>query len=495
MTKPTQAIYRSSQIRWCEKMAIQTLNLSVDELMLRAGTAAWKVLRREFPKAHKLAIFCGGGNNAGDGFVLARLAHEEGYVVTVYQFKAFEKLPDAARHAALQAIAAGVFCTVVEEHLDPDTDLIVDALLGIGLAGEVREPLLTAINQINEAEIPVMALDIPSGLSSDEGRVLGECVRASLTVTFFGKKLGMLMCDGPDVCGRIVVDSLQLDSLLSSITAEVACLSSAMIANLLPRRRRNCHKGDFGHVLIVGGNVGMPGAVVIAALAALRVGAGLVTIATKPQHTNTAVAQLPEAMVYGIEQPDELQRLLDKATVCLIGPGLGEDVWATELFFRVIGSHLPMVVDAEALRILGASPQHDDNWVLTPHPGEAASLLQCTTMTIQRDRYAALHRLHQQYGGAIVLKGVGSLIGADDNQTFICDRGNPGMASPGMGDALSGVIAGLIAQGLSLVDAAKLGVYVHARAADLAVTESGERGLLATDLLPFMRQLINNEVV
>src|SRR3990167_4257976 len=174
MTKPTQAIYRSSQIRWCEKMAIQTLNLSVDELMLRAGTAAWKVLRREFPKAHKLAIFCGGGgNNAGDGFVLARLAHEEGYVVTVYQFKAFEKLPDAARHAALQAIAAGVFCTVVEEHLDPDTDLIVDALLGIGLAGEVREPLLTAINQINEAEIPVMALDIPSGLSSDEGRGLG----------------------------------------------------------------------------------------------------------------------------------------------------------------------------------------------------------------------------------------------------------------------------------------------------------------------------------
>src|SRR3990167_2673291 len=495
MTKPTQAIYRSSQIRWCEKMAIQTLNLSVDELMLRAGASAWKVLRREFPKAHKLAIFCGAGNNAGDGFVLARLAHEQGYVVTVYQFKAVEKLPDAARHAALQAIAAGVFCTVAEEHLDSDTDLIVDALLGIGLAGEVREPLLTAINQINESEIPVMALDIPSGLSSDEGRVLGECVRASLTVTFIGKKLGMLMGDGPDVCGRIVVDSLQLDALLSSITAEITCLSSAMILDLLPRRRRNCHKGNFGHVLIVGGNVGMPGSVAIAALAALRVGAGLVTIATKPQYTTLAVAQSPELMVYGIDEPDDLQRLLDKATVCLIGPGLGEDVWATELFFRVVGSHLPMVIDAEALRILGASPQHDDNWVLTPHPGEAASLLQCTTMAVQRDRYAALHRLQQQYGGAIVLKGVGSLIGADESQTFICDRGNPGMASPGMGDALSGIVAGLIAQGLTLVDAAKLGVYVHARAADRAVEEFGERGLLATDLLPFMRQLINNEVV
>lgn len=492
MTKPTQAIYLCEQIRLCEQMAIQKHNISADELMLRAGVAAWKILRREFPKAHKLAIFCGGGNNAGDGFVLARLAHEQGYAVTVYQFKAVEQLPDPAQHMALQAIAAGVPCYAAEEeHIDPDTDLIVDALLGIGLAGEVREPLLTAINQINEAGIPVLAIDIPSGLSSDEGRVLGECVRASLTVTFIGKKLGMLMCDGPDMCGRIIVDSLQLDPWLSSITPTVCCLSPAMIDELLPRRRRNCHKGDFGHVLIVGGNVGMPGSVVIAALAALRIGAGLVTIATKPQHINTASAQLPEAMVYGIEQADELQRLLDKATVCLIGPGLGNDVWATELFFRVIGSHLPMVVDAEALRILGTSPQHDDNWVLTPHPGEAASLLQCTTMAIQRDRYAALHRLQQQYGGVIVLKGVGSLIGTDENQTSICDAGNPGMASPGMGDALSGVIAGLIAQGLTLVDAAKLGVYVHARAADLAVEESGERGLLATDLLPFMRQLIN----
>ena len=171
MTNLIEAIYRTSQIRMCEQMAMQKLNISADELMLRAGVAAWKVLRREFPKVHKLAIFCGGGNNAGDGFVLARLAHEQGYAVTVYQFKAVEKLPDSARHAALQALAAGVFCTVAEEHLDSDTDLIVDALLGIGLAGEVREPLLTAINQINEAEIPVMALDIPSGLLSDEGRV------------------------------------------------------------------------------------------------------------------------------------------------------------------------------------------------------------------------------------------------------------------------------------------------------------------------------------
>ncbi len=490
MTNSSQSIYRCEQIRWCEQMATQRCGLSADELMLRAGIAAWRIVRQEFPRAHKIAVFCGGGNNAGDGFVLARLAHEAGYSVTLYQFKPTEMLPDSARHAALQAIAAGVVCHPAEEHLDPDTDLIIDALLGIGLSGDVREPLLTAINQMNEADIPVMAMDIPSGLSSDDGRVLGGCVRASLTVTFIGKKLGMLMGDGPDVCGRIVVESLQLDVLLASMTPAAACLSSEMIIELLPTRRRNCHKGDFGHVLIVGGNVGMPGAVTIAAQAALRTGAGLVTIATKPEYAKVAIATLPEAMVYGVEHADDLQRLLDRATVCLVGPGLGDDVWANELFFKVIASHLPMVIDAQALRILGASPQHDDNWVLTPHPGEAASLLQCTTMAVQRDRYGALHQLQQQYGGVIVLKGVGSLI-ADEHHTSICDAGNPGMASPGMGDALSGLISSLIAQGLTLVEAAKLGVYVHAHAADLAAKQQGERGLLATDLMPWMRRLIN----
>ena len=493
MTNLNLRLYCCEQIRLCEQMAIQNQGISADELMLRAGSFAWKIVRQEFPKARKLAIFCGAGNNAGDGFVLAKLAHTQGFLVTVYQFKSIEDLPDTARHAALQAVAAGVICHPVEEHLDPDTDLIIDALLGIGLTGAVREPLLTAINQINDSEIPVLAMDIPSGLHSDSGQILGHCVRADVTVTFVGKKLGMMMCDGPDACGKVVVDSLRLDSLLTTIPEAANCLLPTLTRDLLPRRPRNCHKGDFGHVLIVGGNVGMPGAVSIAAQAALRVGAGVVTIATRPHYAYNALTQLPEAMVYGIGQIDDLQELLDRATVCLIGPGLGDDDWATELFYRVIGSHLPMVIDASALRILAESPQHDDNWVLTPHPGEAGSLLHRSTREVQQNRYEALHQLQQLYGGTIVLKGVGSLIETDEGQTYLCDAGNPGMASPGMGDALSGVIAGLIAQGLPLFEAAKLGVYVHSRAADLAVQEQGERGLLATDLLPFMRKLVNQK--
>jgi NAD(P)H-hydrate epimerase len=488
-----QALFGSAQIRLMEQNAIQEQGVSADELMLRAGSAAWKIMRQAYPKACKLAVFCGAGNNAGDGYVFARFAHQHGFAVIVYQLKPVEQLPDTARHAALQALAVGVECMPWEETMDLEADVIIDALLGIGLEGKVREPFLTVINQINDSGTPVMALDIPSGLQSDTGQIMGSCVRADLTLTFIGKKLGMMQCDGPDVCGHVMVDSLQLDAMLSEMSPQAECLSADLIRDLLPRRLRNSHKGDFGHVLIVGGNWGMPGAVSLAAQAALRVGAGVVTIATRQEHVPLVLAQIPEAMVYGIEQDDTLQRLLDKATLCLIGPGLGEDAWASKLFYQVMGSHLPMVIDASALRILAANPQHDDNWVLTPHPGEAAALLDCSVKEVQQDRSEALHSLQQQYGGTVILKGVGSLIGADKTQTALCDAGNPGMASPGMGDVLSGCIAGLVAQGLSLIDAARVGVYVHSRAADLAVLQSGERGLLATDLLPLMRQLINQK--
>lgn len=487
-------LYTAAQIRACEQDAISHRGISADELMTRAGTAALLALRRFFPAARRLAIFCGGGNNGGDGYVLARLAQEKGYSVNVYQYKSPENLPEPARHAALLTLAAGVPCQYLDEPLEDEVDVIVDALTGIGLQGVITEPLTTVINQINESDIPVFALDIPSGLHSDSGRIMGVCVKAAATITFIARKLGMMTAEGPDYCGDIVLDDLQLPLNQNQMTPAARLLDDRLLQTL-KKRPRNSHKGHFGHVLAVGGGLGMPGAIALAAKAALRVGAGLVTVATRPEYAQGLCHFLPEAMVSGVNHSEQLLPLLEKATVCLIGPGLGEEEWAWELFNVVMTSQLPMVIDAHALHCLASDPQYDDNWILTPHPGEAALLLQCTTADIQQDRLQAITTLQQRYGGNIVLKGVGSLIQTDQAETWVCGAGNPGMASAGMGDVLSGVLAGLVAQKLALSKATKLGVYVHARAGDIAAQLHGERGTLASDLLPYLHQLVNPKEV
>ncbi|WP_028373181.1 bifunctional ADP-dependent NAD(P)H-hydrate dehydratase/NAD(P)H-hydrate epimerase [Legionella lansingensis] len=493
MTSAKIPLYQVEHIRLCEQLVTADLGLSEDELMERAGSGAFFTLTQLFPKAKHLTIFCGSGNNAGDGYVLARLAHEQGYSVIVNQHKTAENLPPAACHAALAAIAAGVHCQPLDEPIDGDTDLVIDALLGIGLQGDVKGPIATAINQINDSQIPVLALDIPSGLNADTGSVLGVCVRATTTVTFIGRKLGLFTLDGPDYCGTIVCHSLMLDHHLSTIPV-AAYLLDQSLQLVLPKRPKNSHKGHFGHVLIIGGGHGMPGSVCLAAKAALRVGAGLVTIATRPEYASHVLPSLPEAMLYGIDEIKQLSSLITRATICIIGPGLGEDEWAQALFTKAISSQLPMVIDAQALRILANNHQHDDNWILTPHPGEAASLLHCSTAEVQKDRYQAAVLLQNQYGGNVVLKGVGTIICSDESKVYLCSAGNPGMASAGMGDVLSGVIAGLAAQGLSLAEAARLGVWIHAMAGDAAAATLGERGLLASDLMPYLHQHVNQPI-
>ncbi|KTC95047.1 bifunctional ADP-dependent NAD(P)H-hydrate dehydratase/NAD(P)H-hydrate epimerase [Legionella feeleii] len=491
MTTSKVALYQAKHIRLCEEMATDDLGLSEDELMLRAGTSAFSTLSMLYPTVRTLAIFCGSGNNAGDGYVLARLAHKKGYSVVVNQHKTIEDLPPPAARAAVAAIAAGVSCQCLDDAIDPEAELIVDALLGIGLQGDVHGPIATAINQINDSGLPVLALDVPSGLNADTGCVKGVAVKANATVTFIACKLGLMTLDGPDHCGELVCHSLQLESCLLKIKPAAYLLDENLGHALLPRRLKNSHKGHFGHVLVIGGGHGMPGSVYLAANAALRVGAGLVTIATRPEYAGQVLPLLPEAMIYGIEESVELLPLIARATVCIIGPGLGEDEWAKVLFNQAIASQLPMVIDASALRLLAQNPQHDDNWILTPHPGEAASLLQCSNAEIQKDRYQTILALQQQYGGNVVLKGVGSMVCTDEPGVYLCADGNPGMASAGMGDALSGVIAGLIAQGLALAEAVKLGVWIHASAADAAAAVMGERGLLASDLMPYLRRQVN----
>ncbi len=259
---------------------------------------------------------------------------------------------------------------------------------------------------------------------------------------------------------------------------------------LLAPRPRDAHKGLFGHVLIVGGNDGMAGAARLAAESALRIGAGLVSVATKKDHIAAIVSECPEIMGQGVKGARDLKALISKATVIVVGTGLGQTSWSQQLFKRVLTTSLPKVLDADALNLLAKHAKKSEQWILTPHPGEAARLLNCTIKEVQADRIKAVTALQAQYGGVVVLKGAGSLI-CSANSLSICDLGNPGMASGGMGDVLSGVIGGLLAQHLTLQQAAECGVYLHACAGDLVAAQQGERGLLASDLMPYLRDLVN----
>lgn len=491
MAKLENALYRCDQIRVCEKQAMAMYQLDEMELMSQAGTEAFFFITRLYPDVKHVAVFCGAGNNAGDGYVFARLAYEHGLSVIIYQCKALENLPSAARHFASLALVAGVDCQSADESLDADAELIVDALLGIGLQGPAYGMIANAIHQINSSGLPVVALDIPSGLNADTGQVESVCVKATATLTFIAPKVGMYTLDGPDHCGDIHCRSLQLNASIAQLNPHAVLLSDKTLPIPLTARKKNSHKGSYGHVLIIGGGPGMPGAVSLCAKAALRTGAGAVSIATWPEHANGALSLAPEAMIWGIHAAKELEPLLAKATICVIGPGMGESQWAKSLFLAAIKSQLPMVIDASALRFLSQMPQVDDNWILTPHPGEAASLLSCSVEDTQKNRYDAVTALQNLYGGVIVLKGTGTLIQTLEKNTFVCPKGNPGMASAGMGDVLCGIIAGLCAQGFSLSEAAKLGVWVHAVAGDKVAETMGEVGLLASDLLNVLPYILN----
>lgn len=263
---------------------------------------------------------------------------------------------------------------------------------------------------------------------------------------------------------------------------------------LFSKRRRDANKSDFGHVLVIGGDHGMGGAVRMAGEAALRVGAGLVSVATRAEHVCDMNTSRPEIMCHAIQNKQDLEPLLKKATVIVVGPGLGKSDWSRELFQAAIHAQKPKIVDADALNMLSESPFTQSDWILTPHPGEAGRLLSCSASEIQQNRLQATNQLLEKYGGVIVLKGADTLVQTDNMPPQICHAGNPGMATGGMGDVLSGVLGGLVAQGFSLWNAAVAGVMLHAKAADEAAKASGERGLIATDLMLYLHRLVNLEV-
>ncbi len=483
MQKLPITLYRIAQVRELDRIAIQEAGISGFELMSRAGYEVFQWLRNKCPNSQSVAIFCGTGNNAGDGYIIARLALEAGLKVSVY----YLANPENSKGNALTAYQkySQVNGTVIPFQGDEsiDADVIIDALLGTGLDRPVTGLYAQAIQLINQSAAYVVAVDSPSGLNADTGNVLGCAVKADCTVTFIALKQGLLTGHAADYCGEICYASLAVPE---TIFQTISPSAVRVVKTPLPRRQRCSHKGNYGHVLIVGGDCGYSGAARLAGEAALRVGAGLVSIATRPEHAGLMNLNRPELMCHGVSSAKQLSDLLKKANVVVIGPGLGQSEWATELFMATIAAQKSMIIDADGLNILaGLSIPHAD-WILTPHPGEAARLLKCSTTDIQQDRFAAVLAIQANYGGVAVLKGAGTLIASKD-QCAVSTTGNPGMASGGMGDVLSGVIAGLLAQGLSLQDAAQQGVYRHGQAADTAAEKDGERGLLASDLMPYLR--------
>jgi ADP-dependent NAD(P)H-hydrate dehydratase / NAD(P)H-hydrate epimerase len=479
------ALFTAAQARAIDRRAIDELGIPGFELMARAAAAAFAQLRRRWPEAKRLRVVCGSGNNGGDGYLVGRDALQAGLNVDLVALGEPKAGGDAALARAAFLDMGGTLTVLADDESLAMPDVIVDAIYGIGLNRAPEGEAARAIEAINAAGVPAFALDIPSGLSADTGDCPGVAVRAAATATFIVHKRGM-HTQRAELAGEVVLHPLDLPaSLLENPDATL------LTAHGLPQRPRDSHKGSNGHVLAIGGDHGTGGAVRMAAEAAARTGAGLISVATRPENVLAMNAARPELMAHAVDGPQTLQPMLDKASVLALGPGLGQSAWGHALWTTALDAGKPTVLDADGLNLLHAEPRVlPARIVLTPHPGEASRLLGISTAEVQADRFNAVRTLARRFEAVVVLKGNGSLIASPEGEVAVCPWGNPGMASGGMGDTLTGIIAGLLAQGCAPFEAACLGVGLHARAADVAARH-GERGLLAGDLLEPLRRLVN----
>ena len=457
-------------------------------LLAQAAAAALAALQAGWPQARRLLVLAGPGNNGGTGYRLARLASQTGWQAQVVCTVAPQSLP--ARAAADAWRAGGGSTTVFAGQL-PAADVVVDALYGTGLNRALAGKDAALVTALNASGQPVLALDVPSGVLAGNGQVPGEAVRASVTLAFLLPLLSLR-------CGPALpwVGHYRWAPLLALPLPRPAMQLAGMadLAAALPARAVQAHKGQHGHVLVIGGDHGTGGAAMLAAEAALRSGAGLVSVATRAAHVAPLLARLPEAMAFDADDHALLASRLQASSCVVIGPGLGQAVWGQQLWQQVQRCGKPMLLDADALNLLAASPHPVPGAVLTPHPGEAARLLGTDVAGVQVDRPGAVQALVERFAATVVLKGAGSLVGSPGQRPALVEAGNPGMAVGGMGDVLSGVIAALIGQGLPPHQAARAGTLMHAVAGDRAAGLQ-PRGLLPTDLMPHLRVLANPEAV
>ena len=456
-------------------------------LMQRAGQAAWRHLLQRWPQAQRIVVACGTGNNGGDGYVAAVHALQGGRKVEVV--RTAEPTSPLAIRACAQYEALGGTCTTAPGAF-AQADVIVDAVFGIGLSRPPEGAAADLIAMINEANKPVLAMDVPSGVDAQTGHAAGAAVRATATLQLLAAHCGLLTGAAIDFCGELAREPLGVD--VDRDDAHAFALRADALAHWLQPRARDSHKGTYGHVLCIGGDAGSGGAIALCAQAALRSGAGLVGVATRAEHVPALIASRPEIMGAAVESASALATLIEGAGVLAIGPGLGQQSWGATLFDTAIDCRRALVIDADALNLLSRKPRRlPPDSVITPHPGEAARLLDCDIETVQSDRFGAAQALVEHFGCVVVLKGAGSIVAANDRKPYVIAAGNPGMAVGGTGDLLTGVIAALRAQGLSAFDAAACGALLHAVAGDDAAADGGERGLLPSDLLMHLRRRAN----
>ncbi|MCX8044947.1 MAG: NAD(P)H-hydrate dehydratase [Desulfobacterota bacterium] len=488
------------------------------ELMERAGKGVFDAIKEHFPEemGRGVVVLCGKGNNGGDGFVVARHCLVERIPVSVFLLGTADTITGDARTSFERYRAAQGACHELPNDIDCDAimqqmhhaGVIVDALLGTGLSAPVKggyRQVIEAINRIRSSA--VVAVDIPSGVDGKTGEVLGAAVRADLTCTFGLPKRGLVVMPGAAYVGKIVVVDIGIPShLIAAVETHEYLLTAEYFHNILPRRRFDAHKGMFGHVLVIAGSPGMTGAAALAGQAAMRAGAGLVTVAVPAVLNPVLEVKLTEVMTlplpdggsgyFGMEACAAIKNNLNGKTVLVIGPGISRRE-ETESAVRAVLNDLslPVVIDADGLYAVAHDPaclrRISGQVVLTPHPGEMARLMRCATEAVQRDRIGCARTVAREFSATVVLKGAFTVVADPGGDVFVNTTGNPGMASGGMGDALTGIIAGLIAQGLSPLSAAQLGVFVHGRIGDIIAHERAPLGILATDIIDRIPQVVH----
>ena len=483
-------LYTAAQSRTADARAITELGVTGFELMLRAGRFALDRLLETWPAAASISIYAGRGNNAGDGYVMAAFARDLGLQVEIIQVGAAPASGDALMAVSFAARRNVPVLPFSAEYLASGAGgaVLVDALLGTGQTGPPRADFARAVAALNASGRPLLAVDIPTGLNADTGGPCGDdpttVVRADVTATFITRKLGQYTGLGRFVCGRVCFDSLGVDPRW--------CGVGVPLLDTVPAREPlsvHAYKHQRGHVVIAGGDLSMGGAVLLAGEAALRAGAGMVTIITRPEHRPAILARRPELMVMDAEDDAAVKSVLGRATCVVLGPGLDRHPWGHHLYQTVIGvTQAPVLLDADGFHHWLEGDRVFRPAIATPHIAEAARLLATTSAAVQQDRPAAARALVLSISDVVVLKGAGSLI-AGQSALTVCGAGNPSMASAGMGDVLCGIIAAQIADSASAYAAAVRGVVLHSVAGDRAAARSSAHSLLAGDLIDELRLL------
>ncbi|HIF9332456.1 TPA: NAD(P)H-hydrate dehydratase [Photobacterium damselae] len=478
------AFYDTEQVKIGEQGIANELKITMYELMQKAGTAVFQALVQSYPDARSLIIFVGKSNNGGDGYVVARLALLAGYRVQVYHHGDQDNLTSDSHKAKQDYLNEGGSLLTYDDLDFQNIDLVIDALLGTGLNGDMYPETCALIHKINHLNLPIMSIDIPSGLCANTGFASKDVIKADITVCLIAIKSGLITGSAREYVGKLVLDDLGVKEFFCKNAFAKGTLTYAKIKP----RKPTYHKGNSGHSLVIGGDAGMGGALLLSSEACLRSGAGLVASLTDTTNVMPSLVRTPEVMASDWQNQEMLAQRLSWATALGFGSGLGLSLFAKHLFIQITQQTLPKVFDADALNILSLTPNFDDLRILTPHPGEAARLLNCTIKDIEQDRYQAVQKIQRKYGGVVVLKGAGTVI-YDGEQFFVCAIGNASMATGGMGDVLTGVITSLLAQGYNTTQAAVYGVHIHSLAGDLAA-KTKPIGLIASDVIAYLSNAV-----